>query len=312
MDYIQLPNTKLKASRLAMGCMRINRLTVNELERLINEALELGINFFDHADIYGRGECERLFGQVLQRTPSLRFKMILQDKCDIVPEWAGGKRFDTSRKHIIKSVLDSLSRLCTDHLDILLLHRADPLCDPQELAETFADLKREGLVRYFGVSNYRPQKISLLQRYCKDPLIINQVQLSVLHCPSIDAEVCFNVCGDDMAVDREGGLIDYCRLHDITLQPWCPLQGSAWREGTFIDNPKYARLNAVLGRIAAERGVSKAAVAIAWLLRHPARMQPILGTTSIEHLRENCKAVEVSLSRQEWLDLYTAEGKVMP
>lgn len=312
MEYLNLPNTDLKASTLALGCMRINRLSVTELEALIKEAIALGINFFDHSDVYGQGECETLFGQVLKRNPGLRDHIIVQDKCDIVPKWAGGKRFDTSREHILTAVKNSLSRLQTDHLDVLLMHRADPLCEPAELADTFEELKKEGLVRYFGVSNYRPNKVSLLQRYCRDPLVINQVQLSVLHCPSIDAEVCFNVCDDDMAIDREGGMIDFHRLHDITMQPWCPLQGSSWRDGSFIDNPKFEKLNAVLARIAADRGVKKSAVAIAWLLRHPAKMQPIIGTTSIEHLRENCDAVKVKLTRQEWYDLYTAEGKVMP
>ncbi|MCM1282552.1 MAG: aldo/keto reductase [Muribaculaceae bacterium] len=310
MDYIQIANTDLKVSRLALGMMRIAEKNEEEVEILIREALAQGINFFDHADIYGKGECERIFGKVLAKNPELREQMLIQSKCDIVQEYAGGLRYDTSREYIMNQVQHSLERLHTSHLDILLLHRPDALCDPVELSETFDELHEKKLVRYFGVSNHSVGKLRLLNKYLKQPLICNQLQFSIIHSHMLDSDFFVNMA-DDHAADRDHGMLDYCRLHDITVQTWCPLQAS-WADGSFIDNPKYARLNALLESLAAEYRVTKSAIALAWILRHPANMQAVIGTTSPVHLRESCEALKVCLTRQQWYDLYMAENKRIP
>lgn len=306
MKYLQLPNTDLKVSRIALGCMRIANKSVDEVEKLIETALNEGINFFDHADIYGGGRSEELFGEVLKKHPDWRQKMIIQTKCAIVPN----KRYDFSKEHIVSSVRQSLKRLHTDYVDVLLLHRPDALCDPQEVAEAFDELYDQGLVRYFGVSNHTPLQIELLQKYTKHPLIINQLQLSIVHSVMIDSGLNMNM-KEDFAIDKDGGVLDYCRLHDITIQPWSVVQAS-WAEGTFLDHKNYQKLNDVMKELADEYNVTKSAIAIAWLLRHPAHMQPIVGTTSVEHLKESCRACDIVLTRQQWYDLYLASGKTLP
>lgn len=232
--------------------------------------------------------------------------MIIQTKCAIVP----GKRYDFSKKHIISSVEKSLKRLHTDHVEILLLHRPDALCDPKEVAEALDELYDRKMVRYFGVSNHTPLQIQLLQKYTKHPIIINQLQLSIVHSVMIDSGLNMNM-KEAWAQDKDGGVLDYCRLHDITIQPWSVVQAS-WAEGTFLDHPDYKELNDVMQSLADEYHVTKSAIAVAWLLRHPACMQPIVGTTSPTHLIESCQATEVELTRQQWYDLYLAGGKPLP
>lgn len=310
MKYMNLPNTDLRVSRLALGCMRIGQKSMEEVEALIQTALEEGINFFDHADIYGGGESERLYGSVLKQNPGLREKMVIQSKCDIIPKQAGGPRYDTSKDHILSSVDKSLQRLQCGYLDVLLLHRPDPLMDPEEVADAFETLHQAGKVRYFGVSNWAPGKMALLQNAVKQPLVVNQMQLSLVHSCLLDAEIFVDMM-EDQAVDRDGGVIDYCMLHHVALQTWCPLQAS-WAEGSFIDHPKYAGLNQILENIGKKYGATKAAVALGWILRHPAEMQVVVGTTSPQHLKESCKATEFELTRQEWYDLYLGTGKALP
>ena len=283
MEYYQLPKTDLKVSKIALGCMRIADKSVEEVEELIATALDLGINFFDHADIYGGGKSEELFGAVLKKHPEYREKMIINE---------------------------SLKRLNCDYVDILLLHRPDALCDPQEVAEAFDELYESKKVRYFGVSNHTPYQIKLLQKYSKYPIIINQLQLSIVHSVMIDSGLNMNM-KEDWAQDKDGGVLDFCRLNDITIQPWSVIQAS-WAEGTFIDNPDYAKLNQELEKLANEYHVSKTAIAIAWILRHPANMQPIVGTTSPVHLKESVEAINVKLTRQQWYDLYLASDKPLP
>ena len=277
MDYFQISKTDLKASRLALGCMRIADKSLEQIEELVQTALDAGINFFDHADIYGGGKSEEIFGEVLKKHPEYREKMIIQTKCGIVP----GKRYDFSKEHILTSVENSLKRLQTDYIDILLLHRPDALCDPKEVAEAFDELYESGKVKYFGVSNHTPLQIELLQKYTQHPLIINQLQLSIVHSVMIDSGMNMNM-KESWAQDKDGGVLDYCRLHDITIQPWSVVQAS-WTEGCFIDHPNYEKLNSVMEKLADEYHVTKSAIAIAWLLRHPACMQPIMGTTSPVH-----------------------------
>ena len=306
MKYFRLPHTDLEVSRIALGCMRIADKSVEEVEMLVKTAIDQGINFFDHADIYGGGKSEQVFGEVLKRNPELRDQMIIQTKCAIIP----GKRYDFSKEHIISSVEKSLKRLHTDHVEILLLHRPDALCDPKEVAEALDELYDRKMVRYFGVSNHTPLQIQLLQKYTKHPIIINQLQLSIVHSVMIDSGLNMNM-KETWAQDKDGGVLDYCRLHDITIQPWSVVQAS-WAEGTFLDHPDYKELNAVMQSLADEYHVTKSAIAVAWLLRHPACMQPIVGTTSPTHLIESCQATEVELTRQQWYDLYLAGGKPLP
>ncbi len=306
MDYFQIAKTNLKASRLALGCMRIANKSTEEVEELVQTALDAGINFFDHADIYGGGKSETIFGEVLKKHPEYREKMIIQTKCGIV----SGKRYDFSKEHILQSVHDSLERLQTEYIDILLLHRPDALCDPKEVAEAFDELYESGKVKYFGVSNHTPLQIELLQKYTKHPLIINQLQLSIVHSVMIDSGMNMNM-KESWAQDKDGGVLDYCRLHDITIQPWSVVQAS-WAEGCFIDHPQYEKLNQVMKELADEYHVTKSAIAIAWLLRHPACMQPIMGTTSPVHLKEMVQACDVHLTRQQWYDLYLASDKPLP
>lgn len=306
MEHYLLPQTELKVSKLAFGCMRIAGKTVSEVEELVVGALAEGINFFDHADIYGAGKSESIFGEVLSKNPGMREKMVIQSKCAIVP----GQRYDSSKEYIIDAVTKSLERLQCGYLDILLLHRPDALCDPKEVAEAFDELYEKGMVKYFGVSNYTPMQIELLQKYVKQPLMTNQVQFSIVHSLMIDSPLNYNMT-DDQAIDRDGNSLDYCRLHDITIQSWSSLQAS-WAEGTFIDNPNYPKLNEKLQEIATANKVTKSAVAIAWLLRHPANIVAVIGTTSMQHLSEMAQATSFTLTRQQWYDLYLAEGKPLP
>lgn len=306
MEYIQLPKTDLKVSKVALGCMRIADKSIDEVEALVAKALDLGINFFDHADIYGGGKSEELFGEVLKRHPEYREKMIIQTKCGIVP----GKRYDFSKDYIIDCVNASLKRLNVESIDILLLHRPDALCDPREVAEAFNELYESKKVKYFGVSNHTPYQIQLLEKYCQQPIIINQLQLSIVHSVMIDSGMNMNM-KEDWAQDKDGGVLDFCRLNDITIQAWSIIQAS-WAEGSFLNHPDYQKLNDVLEQLANEYHVSKSTIAVAWILRHPANIQPVIGSTSLQHLEENAQAVNVKLTRQQWYDLYLAGGKPLP
>ncbi len=310
MKMIQLPHTEISVSELALGCMRIADLSTDQLYDLICCALDLGINMFDHADIYGGGECEKKFGQVLAAHPELRKQMVIQSKCDIVTGDHGGPRYDTDKDYIIAQAKKSIENLQCGYLDILLLHRPDPLMDPKEVAEAFNEMKEQGLVRYFGVSNFPASKIRMLQKYVSEPLIIDQIQLSAVHALAIDESVFFNMT-DDHAVSRTDQILDYAMENDIVLQAWCPLQAS-WEDGSFLNHPKYPQLNEVLDRLAEKYGVTKAAIAAAWILRLPASMQVIAGTTSPKHLQEMAAAADLRLSRQEWYDLYLASHYPLP
>ncbi len=306
MKKYKLNNTDLEVSELILGCMRIASKSVDEVEVLVKEALEQGINFFDHADIYGRGKSEELFGEVLKRNPELREQMIIQTKCGIIP----GKMYDSSKEHILESVKLSLERLKTTYIDVLLIHRPDALGDPKEIAEAFNELFDKGLVKHFGVSNYSAAQIALLQKYVKFPLLFNQIQASIVHSGIFDTGIFMNTINENIQ-DRDGSVLDYCRLHDIKIQAWSPIQAS-WAEGTFINHPDYKELNIVLERLAKKYNADKAAIAIAFLLRHPANMQVILGTTSVKHLKDSCKATAFSITREEWYELYLAQGKPLP
>jgi len=305
MNKVKIARCDLDASEIALGCMRIAELTNQEISTLVHTALDEGINFFDHADIYGGGQSEAKFAESLNMTPALRETLILQSKCGIRQG-----SFDFSKEHILEAVDGILKRLRTDYLDVLLLHRPDALVEPEEVAEAFTILQDNGKVRYFGVSNQNPMQIELLVKFVKQPLVINQLQLSITNTGMIDAGINVNM-QINASIDRDGSILDYCRLKEITIQPWSPFQYGFF-EGAFLDNDKFPELNRKINEISVARGVSNTAIAIAWLLRHPAHMQPIIGTTNPGRVRDICKASDVKLTRQEWYEIYLAAGNKLP
>lgn len=308
MKTIQIAQGPQNASSIILGCMRMPALSVADAAALLRVALEEGINFFDHATCYGDGEAETRFGDSFPLTGAKREDVILQSKCGLHFE---RKEFDWSREDILTSAEDSLRRLKTDYLDVLLLHRPDLLFDPEEVAEAFDTLHRQGKVRFFGVSNVTPGQLELLRKYVKQPLVINQVQFSLEQSQLIDTGLYLNNLTTERSVDRDNGLLDYCRLHEITLQAWSPLQFGMFR-GCFVDHPDFPELNRVLAELGEQYGVPKTAIAIAWILRHPARMQAIAGTMNAQHLRDICAASKVHLTHHEWYQLYLASGKFLP
>ena len=304
MYKIELGKSGIEVPTIAVGCMRISNMSNESLEAFIDTALENGANFFDHADIYDGGRCESLFGEVV--SPSLRDKLIIQTKCGIVP----GKMFDFSYEHIMRSAEESLKRLKTDYIDVFLLHRPDALVEPEEVARAFDELKASGKVRAFGVSNQNPYQIQLLQNSLDMPLCVNQLQFGIMHAPMIQAGINVNMYNES-AIGRDGGALDYCRLNKITIQPWSPVQYGFF-EGCFIDNERFPELNRTMDEIAGHYGVNKNTIAFAWILRHPAKMQPVTGTTNADRLKDYIKATEISLTREEWYDIYRAAGNILP
>jgi predicted oxidoreductase len=305
MIYINIPHSDLNVSAISLGCMRISGLANQEIATLIHTALDEGINFFDHADIYGGGKSEEKFAEALEMNPRLREKMLLQSKCGIRKG-----SFDFSKEHILEAVDGSLKRLRTDYLDVLLLHRPDALVEPEEVAAAFTHLQESGKVRHFGVSNQNPMQIELLSKFVQQKLIFNQLQFSITNTGMIDAGINVNM-KIDASINRDGSILDYCRLKEITIQPWSPFQYGFF-QGVFLDNEKFPELNQKIDAIAAARGVTNTAIAIAWILRHPARMQPILGTTNPSRVKDACQASGVTLSRAEWYEIYLAAGNKLP
>jgi len=303
--YINIGNEEIKASSIALGCMRISDKPTKQVEELIDTALEEGINFFDHADIYGGGKSEEVFGKVLKKKKGLRGKIIIQTKCGIRSGY-----YDFSKEHILKSVEGSLKRLGTDYIDILLLHRPDTLMEPEEVAEAFSILHSSGKIRNFGVSNFNPMQIELLSKYLNQRLIVNQLQFSIVHTGMIDFG--FNVnMKVDQAINRDGSVLEYCRLKGITIQAWSPFQYGFF-EGTFLGNEKFKELNEKIDEIAIQKGVPSIAIPIAWILRHPAKIQAIVGTTNPARLKDICKAADIELTREEWYALYRSAGNKLP
>ncbi|WP_058306495.1 aldo/keto reductase [Gracilibacillus massiliensis] len=305
MNKLELGKSGLQVSEISLGCMRMDQLSKQDANRVIENSLELGIDMFDHADIYGGGKSEEIFADAIEMNSSIREKMVIQTKCGIRDGF-----FDFSKEHILSSVEGSLKRLKTDYIDILLLHRPDTLVEPEEVAEAFDELKRSGKVRHFGVSNHNPTQIELLKKNVEQELVANQLQLSMMFTPMIDAGLNVNM-EHDPAIVRDGGILDYSRLHDMTIQPWSPFQHGFF-EGVFVDNEKFPILNEKLQEYADAKGVTKTTIAIAWILRHPARMQPIVGTMNPERLQEIAKASDVKLTREEWYDLYRVAGNKLP
>jgi len=302
---MKLGSSNLEVPVVSVGCMRINSLEAKEAEHFIQTALEQGANFFDHADIYGGGSCEEIFADAIHMSPTVRENIILQSKCGIRKGM-----FDFSKDHILQSVDGILQRLNTEYLDILLLHRPDTLVEPEEVAEAFDILESSGKVRHFGVSNQNPMQIQLLQKYVKQPIVANQLQLSITNSTMISSG--FNVnMENESAINRDGGILDFCRLHDITIQPWSPFQYGFF-EGVFLDNEKFPELNQKINEIAKKYNVSNTTIAIAWLLRHPAKMQPVIGTMNQSRLQDCIKASDITLTREEWYEIFRAAGNILP
>lgn len=305
MKSINVGNAGINASEIIFGCMRISSMELKDASKLINTAIEQGINFFDHADIYGGGKSEEVFSKAVGMNPGIREKIIIQSKCGIKPG-----EFDFSKEHILESTDKILKRLNTDYLDVLLLHRPDTLMEPEEVAEAFDILHTSGKVRNFGVSNQNPMQMELLGKFLNQKIIANQLQLSLTNTGMIDSG--FNVNMEiNPSIDRDGSVLEYCRLKDITIQAWSPFQYGFF-EGVFLDNDKFPELNKKINEIAGKYGVTNSAIAIAWILRHPAKIQPVVGTTNAKRLIDICRASDVQLSRKEWYELYLAAGNKLP
>ncbi|EHU6364493.1 aldo/keto reductase family oxidoreductase [Listeria monocytogenes] len=305
MKRITIGNSALTASEISLGCMRMADLSKEDANKVINTALENGIDFFDHADIYGGGKSEEVFADAIDMNSTIREKMILQSKCGIRQGF-----FDFSKEHIIASVEGSLKRLKTDYLDTLLLHRPDTLFEPEEVAAAFTELEKSGKVRHFGVSNQNPGQIELLKKYVDQELIANQLQFSIMHTGMIDTGFNVNMTIDP-SLDRDGGILEYSRLNNMTIQAWSPFQYGFF-EGVFLDNDKFPELNKVIDKIAADKGVTNSAIAVAWIQRHPASFQTVVGTMNPGRIADIAKASDVTLSREEWYEIYRAAGNQLP
>ncbi|VOM86370.1 aldo/keto reductase family oxidoreductase [Streptococcus pneumoniae] len=308
MRYITLGQDDKELSEIVLGMMRIKDKSVKEVEELVETALSVGINAFDLADIYGRGRCEELLGLVLKNRPDLREKMWIQSKCGIrIEEFT---YFDFSKDYIIKSVDGILQRLKIDHLDSLLLHRPDALMESDQVAEAFDLLYKQGKVRDFGVSNQNPMMMELLKKDVKQPLAVNQLQLSAAFTPGFESAFHVNM-EDSQAAMRDGSIFEYCKLHDVVIQAWSVLRFGYFK-GNFVGNEKFQALNQVLDRLAIKYGVTSSTIAISWILRYPAKMQAVVGTTNPKHLREVSQAANFSLTRKEWYEIYLAAGNNLP
>ncbi|MDR2095930.1 MAG: aldo/keto reductase [Treponema sp.] len=306
MRTIDLGVSGLRVPVIAVGCMRINTIAKAEASRFVKTALDLGACFFDHADIYGGSTCEAVFAEAVGMSSGVRDKILLQSKVGIRPKVA----FDFSKAHILEAVEGSLKRLKTDYLDVLLLHRPDALMEPEEVAEAFDILQAGGKVRHFGVSNQNPGQIKLLKKCVKQPIVANQLQLSITNAAMISEGLLVNT-ENEKAVNRDGGVLNYCRLHDITIQPWSPFQYGFF-QGVFLGNGQFPALNAKIDEIAEKYSASATTIAMAWLLRHPARFQPVTGTMNTGRLADCVKASEITLTREEWYEIYLAAGNILP
>jgi len=303
---LDLGQSGLQASTVALGIMRMNALTVDQATTVLESAVDLGINYIDSADIYGNGDSSKIFGAALKQANVNRDDLYIQSKGGIVP----GKRYDFSKQHILDAVDGELQRLGVDYLDTFLLHRPDPLMDPSEVADAFNVLQASGKVRHFGVSNFNPMQVDLLQSALSQRLMINQLQFGIMHTGAIDFGLHTNM-QDDRSLNHDGEIIEYSRLHHMTIQAWSPYQYGMFA-GIFLDNPKFPKLNAAMQTLADEKHTTKSAIATAWILRHPANMQVILGTMNPKHLAENAAGADIDLTRQEWYDIYFAAGNDLP
>lgn len=317
MKNVALGNTSLQASAVALGIMRMASLNVDDAAKVLDTVADNGVNFIDSADIYGNGKSEEIFGQALKKASVKREDLIIQSKGGIVldpkrshGDLVFGQRYDFDKQHLLDAVDGILQRMGIDYLDFFLLHRPDPLMEPDQVAAAFDELQAAGKVRHFGVSNCNPMQVDLIQSAVSQRLMVNQLQFGVMHTGAIDFGLHVNM-SDAGSVNHDGEMIEYSRLHNMTIQAWSPYQYGMF-EGPFIDNPKFPELNAKLQKLADAKGVTKNAIATAWILRHPANMQVILGSMNQDHLKESIAGADVKLTKQEWYDTYFAAGNTLP
>lgn len=304
MKYITLKNG-MQVPQLALGCMRIAGKEQQQVNELIAAAMDAGVTFFDHADIYGKGASEEKFAAAVKSNGIARDKMTVQTKCGIRPGM-----YDFSKEHIIEAAEGSLKRLNMDYVDFLLLHRPDTLMEPEEVAEAFTTLQRQGKVRYFGVSNFNAGQMALLQSALSQHLFFNQLQFGPAHTGMIDAGINANTRLDG-ALDRDGGILEYTRLNKVNIQAWSPFQWGMFK-GLFWENPAYQQLTETLDRMAQEKGLTREGMVAAWVMRHPANIQLIAGTTTPDRVRHMADGADVTISRAEWYEIYRAAGNQLP
>ncbi|MCY9806048.1 aldo/keto reductase [Lentilactobacillus senioris] len=317
MKQVKMGNTNWTASAVALGIMRMEALSVDDATKSLQTAVDAGINFVDSADIYGMGKSEENFGQALKQSGIARDKLFIQSKGGIVTDPARshgsfvfGQRYDFSKQHILEAVDGILERMQIDYLDSFLLHRPDPLMEPDQIAAAFDELQMAGKVRHFGVSNFNPQQFMLVQEAVSQKLLINQLQFSIAHTGMVDFGMHTNM-KDERSIDHDGGLLEFARRKGLTIQAWSPFQYGMF-EGTFIDSPKYQELNDLLAQLAEKYHTSKNGIAVAWILRHPANMQVLLGTMTPEHIADSAAGADIELTKQEWYDVYFAAGNDLP
>ena len=309
MRTVALGSSSVPVPNVVLGCMRIGSLSDAEIRTLVATALDEGVTVFDHADIYGATphECEERFGSALAWGPAEREQVVIQSKCGI----RSGGWFDFSAAHILQAVDESLHALRTDYLDVLLLHRPDALVEPEEVAAAFDELAAAGKVRHFGVSNHSRGQLELLRATVDQPLVANQLQLSITHCPIVAEGVALNMSGSEQSVQRTDGILDYCRLTRTTIQAWSPFQ-KGFFDGVFLGDPEFPELNEALQRIAARYSVTDTAIAVGWITRHPANIQVVLGTTTPQRVRDSAAGSEIPLTRTEWYELFRLAGHIVP
>lgn len=301
MKLLQIGTSNIMASQLALGCMRMAGLSKERAKEVIETSLESGINFFDHADIYGDGESEAIFSKSIKEIDVKREDIFIQTKCGIRNSF-----YDFSKDHIIQSVEGSLTRLGTDYLDVLALHRPDALMEPEEVSEAFYQLKKAGKVRYFGVSNFAPTTVELLQQSMSDKLIVNQLQFGLQHAGMVSSQMNVNM-ENELGINRDGAVLDHMRLNKMTVQAWSPYQ-FGYFDGVFIDHPNFKELNECLNNFAESYGVTSTGIATAWISRHPANIQTIIGSMNPSRIRDITQASDIRLTRKEWYELYQASG----
>lgn len=304
MKQVEFGSAGIKVPSVVLGCMRMN--TAEDATQVIQTAVDSGINFFDHADIYGKGECESIFADSLAKTSIKREELFIQSKCGIVP----GEMYDFSKEHIIEAVNGSLKRLQTDYLDFLLLHRPDALIDPEEVAAAFNELKSQGKVRHFGVSNHSPLQVELLKSVVEQPLEVNQLQFGLMHTGMVDEGINVNRKKEQPS-QRDTGILDFSRLEKMTVQAWSPYQASSIKE-VFIGNKHFPELNKKLEELAEKYNTTPTGLASAWILRHPSKMQVIAGTMNTNRIEEIAQASNIQLTRKDWYELYLAAGNNLP
>jgi predicted oxidoreductase len=309
MKTYAVPHSDLSVSSVVLGLMRIAAMTDADIQRLVGTALDAGITVFDHADVYGGTPhlCEARFGEAVRLSPEERARVVIQSKAGIRQGF-----FDFSTEHILRAVDGSLAALKTEYLDVLLLHRPDTLVEPEEVAAAFDSLQAAGKVRHFGVSNQSPGQIELLKSAVRQPLLFNQVQLSITHANLIAQGIANNMAGLGQSVSRDNGLLDYSRLKGMMLQAWSPFQ-KGFFDGVFIgDRDNYGELNQVLDDLAKAHSVTPIGIAVAWIVRHPANIQVVLGTTNPGRVKESAAGADVRLTREEWYRLFRAAGHILP